>query len=483
MADPSTRSQAASFRDPGGRLFWCQDRIFRALNSAGEASLLKTLESPTAKAFLNARDIVSTRFLDADEAQAVLSNPDVARQTEDMDCSALVEHEAAPFPNYPHEWSPEMLHAAGSLTIQLASAFLTDGIGLKDATPSNVMFWGAKPVFLDMLSFEERDAHDPMWLPDAQFVRTFLLPLLVNRQLGMPLSQTFTTRRDGLEPEEVYRLLGPLERIRPRSLSLVSLPVWLGKRNTDDPRVYHQRKLKDAEQARFILNSLFRRQKRALDRLSPPLARGSVWSSYMEGNNNYSSAQSDAKLDFVRGCLSEVLPREVLDIGCNTGVFSLVAAKQGARVVAVDYDPVVADRVWRMAKENNASILPLVVNLARPTPAVGWLNAECRSFLDRAESAFDTVLMLAVVHHLLVTERIPLAQIFQTAQRLTRRWLIVEYVGPSDSMFIRLTRGRSHLHQDFNRETFEQTSQKYFRIVRSEPLPNSDRILYLMANN
>jgi hypothetical protein len=148
--------------------------------------------------------------------------------------------------------------------------------------------------------------------------------------------------------------------------------------------------------------------------------------------------------------------------------------------VSVDYDPVVIGNLWRAAKEKKASVLPLVVNLGRPSPALGWANGECRSFLDRATGAFDAVLMLALIHHLLVSERVPLPQIFEMARRLTKKWLIVEYVGPSDSMFVRVTRGRGHLHEDYNQQAFEATAQRYFRIVRSEEVTGSDRRLYLM---
>ena len=78
-----------------------------------------------------------------------------------------------------------------------------DGIGLKDATPYNILFRGPDPVFIDVLSFERRNPGDPTWLPYAQFVRTFLLPLLANKYFGLGLDQILTTRRDGLEPEEV----------------------------------------------------------------------------------------------------------------------------------------------------------------------------------------------------------------------------------------------------------------------------------------
>src|SRR3954471_13822093 len=120
-----------------------------------------------------------------------------------------------------------MLHAGGVLTLLLARTLLADGIGMKDATPYNVLFRGPQPVFIDLLSVEKRDPGDPTWLPYAQFVRTFLLPLLANKYFGIALDQILTTRRDGLEPEEVYQWLKPSQKFLPPFLSLVSMPKWL----------------------------------------------------------------------------------------------------------------------------------------------------------------------------------------------------------------------------------------------------------------
>jgi 2-polyprenyl-3-methyl-5-hydroxy-6-metoxy-1,4-benzoquinol methylase len=476
-----TTQQRASFRDPEGRVFFRDSRVFRALNAAGESSLRHTMGSAAVGRFLQTGAIVETRFLPPDEVERLLHDPDLQALLADFECRGMAEHAAAPFPSYPHEWAPEMLHAAGELTLDLACGLLADGIGLKDATPTNVMFWGPKPVFLDVLSFEKRDPCDPTWLPYAQFVRMFLLPLLVNGTYGIPSNQIFMTRNDGLQPEDAYRMLGTLDRLKPRILPLISLPVWLGKRSASaSPQLYQPRRLKNAEQAQYIMNSLLRRQKRALERLRPKAHRESTWSDYAEGNNNYSSAQAVAKVTLVRRALEEIRPADVLDIGCNTGIFSQLAAEAGARVVAADFDPVVVGQLWTVAKRKNAAILPLVVNIARPTPALGWLNGESRSFLDRATGAFDVVMMLALLHHLIVTERIPLPEIFELARRLTKKWLIIEYVAPADSMFQVLTRGRAHLHDGFNQSTFEAVAARYFRIVRSEQIPGAERRLYVM---
>src|SRR5437867_9936137 len=100
--------------------------------------------------------------------------------------------------------------------------------------------------------------------------------------------------------------------------------------------------------------------------------------------HSYTAGNFAAKADFVRRVLLEFKPKQVLDVGANTGHFSLLAAEAGAQVVAIDSDAACAGALWRQASARNLNILPLVVDLARPTPALGWRNGECASFLQRA---------------------------------------------------------------------------------------------------
>ncbi len=157
-----------------------------------------------------------------------------------------------------------------------------------------------------------------------------------------------------------------------------------------------------------------------------------------------------------------------------------MAARGGAAVVSIDYDPVVVGRVWSMAASENMDILPLMVNLARPTPSLGWRNMENESFLDRARGTFDAVLMLAVIHHMLVSERIPLPEIMRLAWELTKDLLVVEFVGTLDPMFKRISRGRDHLHLGFTEDYFENVASQYFEIIRSEKLGDTHRRIYMM---
>lgn len=469
-----------SLRDPGGQTCLVDNRVLRVVNKEGLRDLAAFLRSSSSARFVESDQLVNTSFLGTTATAAVLQHEEVRSIYEDFEGASIVEHERVPFPSFPYEWPPEMLHAAAMLTLDLAENLIDEGLGLKDASPYNVLFRGSKPIFVDLLSFERRDPCDPTWLPLAQFARIFLLPLLINKYFGISLAQLLTTHRDGVEPEEVFRLLSPIQRLRSPFLSLVSIPVWLTPRRTRDvQRIYRKRTLNDAAKARFVLRRVLKNARRNLASVAPSAGRSSIWWNYTK-ENNYSLNYFAMKQEFIRDVMDEHCPRNVLDVGCNTGSFSIIAARSGASVVAIDYDSVVVGEVWRQAKAEDLDILPLVINLARPSPNIGWRNRECPSFLDRARGQFDAVLMLGVLHHLLVSEQIPLPQIIELAAELTTDLLAIEFVAPDDPMFRCIARGRDDLFQRLTKEVFEETCTKQFRIVRREQLDQTSRWLYLM---
>jgi SAM-dependent methyltransferase len=180
--------------------------------------------------------------------------------------------------------------------------------------------------------------------------------------------------------------------------------------------------------------------------------------------------------------LGDTRAAHVLDVGANTGVYSRIAAASGATVVAWDSDVQAAELNWQSAHRAGLSILPLVADFARPTPALGWRNLESQSLLDRARGQFDCVLMLGILHHLLIADQIPLAAIVDQLSELSIRWVIVEWIPKGDSQFDELSRGRDDLYARLTEEYFLQSFAKCFRACCKERLPNG-RTLWLMEKN
>lgn len=458
-------SVPSSFRDPSGAVYLLGDRVFRTVAATEADFVCEFLDSPLGSELIASGALVRTRKVELESVPFKTEAP------------LVLDHEPVWFPSYAAEWPPEMLHAAAALTLDLLERAIAAGYGLKDATPYNVLFRGPEPQFIDFLSFERRDPGDPQWLAFAQFSRTFLLPLLAYREFGLSLSSTFLQFRDGLEPEQLYAMCSPLQRFKPSMLRLVSLPKWLtGVAESTAETLYATRRV-SPDRARFTLERLIHSARKLLNAVCPR-DRGSRWTGYVD--LPHARIATEAKTAFVVEAVRQGGCTAVLDIGCNTGEYSRAAARAGTRVVAIDFDAEVVGENWRQACREHLDILPLVVNIARPTPSLGWRNQEQSSFLERASGHFDCVLMLGLIHHLLVSERIPLGEIVDLAAQLTTSTLIIEFVPASDPMFRRIARGRDALHSDFTHTAFEGALLKRFEVVNVAPVPGGDRVLYCL---
>jgi SAM-dependent methyltransferase len=402
----------------------------------------------------------------------------------------VVEHEVVSFANYPYEWPAEMFESVARLTLELAAGVVPFGFNLKDGSPWNVMFRGPEPVFLDMASFERRDPLERVWMPYGQFVRTFLLPLLVWRATRVPPGEHFRVNRDGLKPAECFRRLGLARIFRRPAIEVCAVPAalawWAGKRKKTTAEMRPAR-ARSAEEAQFVVSRLLRRLERALTRVVRRDPVRSEWTGYADevADRAFASGYFEAKGKFVAQALDLAKPASCLDIGCNTGYFSLMAAAAGARVVAIDSDAASVGALYQKARVEGRNILSLVQDIARPVPALGWNNSESLAFLDRAAQArFEMVTMLALIHHLCLVERVPLIEVAQLARRLAPRWLLVEFVPREDSLAQRMPGvwiGESDWSL-YNREIFEDVFGRYFRPVRRTELAGSGRWIYLMEH-
>jgi SAM-dependent methyltransferase len=452
-----TSQQIATFRDPAGSLRIHGEDVLRTVHPRYAAESLRFLQSDLARRWTDEGHLVASEVLSAEENQPL-----------------LLQHPRVFFPSYPWEWTPSQWVAAGELTLELCGQLLHDGWILKDATPLNILFDGSRPVFVDLLSIERRDPRSPLWLAYGQFARTFLLPLAAHKYLGWPLAATLH-RRDGYEPVELYPYLSSVERWSAPLRSLVTLPFLLETRKGGGAAP--SRLQQEPEIAAAVLERNLRSFAKALRALEPK-GRDSRWSEYHAAADHYSEEERRRKQEFVDRTLQLLRPQSVLDIGANTGQYSRIAASAGARVVAWDTDVASSDRNWREAREGGLPILPLIADVARPTPAVGWCNTESLNLLERARRRFDCVMMLGILHHLLLADQIPMADVAALLSSLTRRWSIVEWVPRTDVRYIDLCRGRDDLYAHLDEALFVEQFTRHFTITAREELSNG-RVLFL----
>ncbi len=450
-----------TFRDPHGRLYRDGDQILREVYPQHAESVLAWIQSPLAQQWSRQGRLILSEVMSSAPGQPV-----------------LLEHQRVFFPSYPWEWAPGQWKHAASLTLDLCEEALGSGYILKDATPLNVLFSGPRAVFVDVLSFEKRNPRSPLWIAYAQFVRTFLLPLAAFIHLGWPLAAT-QQRRDGYESADLALWLPFMQRWRSPLRSLVTLPLLLQKGIFEkSARVRSYQPDMSPEVAEIALRRTLRSTRRLLSALNWS-ERDSRWSRYTETASHYKAEDHTAKRGFVRRSLESIHPARVLDVGANTGVYSRIAAEAGADVVAWDTDVQATELHWQTAYAGGLSILPLVADFARPTPASGWRNSENSSLLSRANQQFDCVLMLGILHHLLVADHIPLASILDQLAQISSRWAVIEWIPREDSQFTALCRGREGLFEHLNEEHFVQVLSRNFKVRNRQCLPNR-RTLWLV---
>ena len=128
-------------------------------------------------------------------------------------------------------------------------------------------------------------------------------------------------------------------------------------------------------------------------------------------------------------------------------------------------------------EKGEANLLPLLMDLTNPSPSIGWQNRERMSFQERGKA--DALLALALIHHLAISNNVPLENMASFFHALTR-WLIVEFIPKSDSQVQRLLSTRDDIFSEYHQEGFERGFSSYFTIHATTPIRGSQRILYLM---
>jgi hypothetical protein len=373
------------------------------------------------------------------------------------------------FVSYPYEWAFSQLQDAALLTLDIAGRALHRGLSLKDASAFNVQFRGCRPVFIDTLSFETAREGEP-WVAYRQFCEHFLGPLALVARCDARLLGLWRAHLDGVPLDLTSRLLPRRTWLRFGLLTHLHLHARSQTFYADRPAPTRRVTL-----SRTSLLALLDSLRSAVRSLAPRGAR-SEWADY-EQTHSYDDAAQHAKEEAVGRWLARLRPRQVWDLGANVGRFARIAAACGAYAVAFDVDPAVVEAAYRAGRsEERRDLLPLVLDLANPSPGLGWEGRE-RDTLE-ARGPADAVLALALLHHLAIGRNVPLPHLAAWLRRLGRA-AIVEFVPKDDPQTRRLLRSRRDVFAGYTQEAFEEAFAGRFRLEAKEPLPGSGRVLYL----
>ena len=326
----------------------------------------------------------------------------------------------------PAEWCGSMLRDAALTTLDMVLAADEEGLTLQDAHPHNIVFDGARPVFVDLTSIIPQ-ATDRIWDAYGQFLDFFRNPLLLHADgKGDRARAMLLNPVRGAPLTDVYPLLSLSSRTRRLGLTAARwLEVWLQRNSSLRRRLRSAamrtgRPVDPAVRTRFLT-----RLRQTTTGIEPRRPALDTWEAY------YDKADREGlKLQAVDRILRAEKPQTVTDIGCNTGRFSMLAADAGARVLAIDGSEPCIEALYAEAKRQNATVTPIVADILSPTPGHGFMASEYAALPERAQS--DAVLCLGLVHHLLVNGRQTESRVADLVRALSRRLAIIELVDPDD---------------------------------------------------
>lgn len=457
---PRANPETGSFRDRRGRIYYVGDRVLRTVMPMAVADFEFVRATGLIEALVNDGRLVAEKTVDKDVLGA-----------DGIEASLVLEHPRLPCISYPYEWCFSALQDAALLHLDIQIEALRRDVALTDASAYNVQFVGAKPVFIDNLSFR-RYADGEYWDGHRQFCEQFANPLLLRSALGVCHNAWYRGSLEGITADELRRLLPWRSRLSWNVLTHVIMQARLQRSagNGDALAKAQARRLPKIGYEQ-ILSGL----RRWIAKLSPRSGDRSVWQDYA-GENSYADTEATAKRGFIADFVSSTAPGTVVDIGCNTGDFSVVALENGAeRCIGFDFDHGALEAAYRRARENDLNFTPLFLDAANPSPDQGWLQAERRGFSSRAKG--DAVFALALVHHLAIAKNIPLQQVLNWLLDMAPRG-VVEFVPKNDAMVQRLLQNREDLFDDYSPETFESLLGRQARIEKTATVSSSGRTLY-----
>jgi 23S rRNA U2552 (ribose-2'-O)-methylase RlmE/FtsJ len=448
----------SSYRDPSGFIFEKEGILYRQVNISFKDHFDHLIQSGCHA------DLVIKKLLIAHENTG-------ANLTGSTDQYVTIRPEPIEFISYPYEWCFDMLKDAALLTLRLVKEALSFNMILKDATPFNIQWQKGNIIFIDTLSFEKYD--ETPWIAYRQFCESFLGPLLIMYYSKKQLPELMLAWPDGIPLVTISSLLPKRSRFSLYTYLHIHLHAKYSLKKKGEPNTvkkFSKQKLLN------LIGSL----ESLINKLKIPEQK-SNWSDYYEeasGRQDYLEQKKKIITEWIDGMSDCKL---VADLGANKGAFSKLVAAKNIPVVATDFDSCCINELYTELKATGEkNILPLVIDLSRPSPATGVNNEERDAFIGRVK--FDLLLALALIHHLAIGKNIPFDMIADMFSRMSKR-LIIEFVPEDDEKIKLLLTHKKDIYTGYNEANFIKAFEKHFSITERKIIPGSNRILFLMQKH
>ena len=350
------------------------------------------------------------------------------------------------------------------------------GLTLKDASAYNIQFHRGRPIFIDTLSFEPYVEGTP-WVAYRQFCQHFLAPLTLMANRDLRFRQLSARYIDGIPLDLASKMLPASSYLSYSTLAHIHMHARSQIRHQDAGG--KGTAVRQAKVSKTMLSGIVASLTRAVERLSAKDVQ-TEWGEYYS-DTNYSDDATNDKSKILEEFAEKYFSRDsvVHDLGANTGRFSRIAAKFSDTVIAHDIDDMAVERHYRYVKtQESDNVLPLMLDLTNPSPAIGWSLSERSSFPERAAGGIG--IALALVHHLAISNNVPLPRLAKFFAGIFPT-LIIEFVPKEDSQVRRMLATRKDIFDQYTVAGFEESFSEFFEILERRPVRESDRIMYVMG--
>jgi hypothetical protein len=448
---PTYQQHPSSFRDPSGFVFETSGTLYRQINSSYAEDYDRLMQSGLYENLVANDLLVSHKEIELDASPY----PDRYK---------TVLPQWIQFISYPYEWCFEQLQDAALLTLEIQKAAMEYGMTLKDATPYNIQFNKGRPIHIDTLSFEKYDEKLP-WVAYRQFCENFLYPLLIRTYTPVEVHFLFAAYPSGIGAALVAGMLPFRSKFKFSNWLHLFLPASIkagkGRKTVE---FNHEKLARIIEHLKSVIKSL-----------RPSSVRASVWDDYYE-EEILSQDYLESKKQVVSALL-QPQDKNIIDLGCNEGVFTRLMEGEGRNVVAIDDNPSSVSKLYSYAVQKESNILPLCIDVMNPPGSGGFGNAERKPFHERMQ--FDLCLALALLHHLCISRNLPFRWLAEFLSRFTNA-LIIEFVPKHDRKVQELLLTREDIFPGYTQQDFELAFKEFFMIESARLVPGSDRTVYRM---
>lgn len=454
--------EPGSFRDPGGRIFHLDSQILRSVTPFAARNF----------EFVQQSGIIAELASSGRVLPFELVPPEILEEVEPT-ASFVMEVPKLDFISYPYEWCFSALKEAALLHLDVQLAALQRGVTLSDASAYNVQFNGAKPVFIDHLSFVKYEEGD-LWQGHAQFCEQFLNPLILTALLGVQHTAWYRGAQEGIGTEDLSRLLPWRQKISWNIFTHVVLQAKFQRASAGRRQDLNVGGLREVKLPKKNHMAMLMSLKSWIQKLEQRGDRKTTWQDYAK-SNSYDLEESDRKYAFIREFAAAREPKVLWDFGCNIGNHCIAALDAGAKyAVGFDFDHGALNAAFNRAREEDLPFQAVYFDAANPSPSQGWASKERQGLKERGNA--DAIFALAFVHHLAISRNIPFDQLLDWIMDFAPSG-VIEFVPKNDPMVKELLLFRPDIFPDYTEEFFLNHIGSRARIVKSEKVTSEGRLL------